>query len=50
MARVGDRRGAYKVLVYRSAEKRPFLKPMLIGEDDIKMYPPKSGMWRHGME
>jgi hypothetical protein len=50
VARVGDRRGAYKVLVYRSGGKRPFLKPMRRGGDDIKMDPPRSGMWRHGLE
>jgi hypothetical protein len=34
---MGDRRGAYGVLVGRSEGKRPLVRPKLGGDDDIKM-------------
>jgi len=37
VARMGDRRGAYRDLVGRPDVKRPRRRPRLIWEDDIKM-------------
>jgi hypothetical protein len=37
VARVGDRRGAYRVLVGRPDGKRPLGRPVPRGEDNIKM-------------
>ena len=37
MARIGDEKGAYKVLMGRSEGRRPLERPRLRREDDIKM-------------
>ena len=37
VARVGERRGVYRVLVGKPAGKRPLWRPRLRWEDDIKM-------------
>ena len=38
VARVGDRRGAYRVLVGKSEGKKPLGRPRRRWEDNIKMY------------
>jgi hypothetical protein len=38
VACVGDRRGAYRVLVVRPDGKRPLGRPRLRWEDNIKIY------------
>ena len=43
MARVGDRKGAYRVLVGRTDGKRPLEKHRLRWKDNIKMYLPEVG-------
>jgi hypothetical protein len=35
---MGDRRGAYRVLVWRPEGKRPLGRPRTRWEDNIKMY------------
>jgi hypothetical protein len=35
---MGDRRGAYRVLVRRHKGKRPLARTMCRGEDNIKMH------------
>jgi len=37
VARMGDRIGAYSVLVGRPERKRPLVRPRLRGEENIKM-------------
>ena len=43
MARMGDRRGAYRVLLERSEGKRPVGRPRLRPEDNIKVYLKETG-------
>jgi hypothetical protein len=43
VARVGDRRGAYRILVGKPQGKRPFGKPRYRWENNIKMVFKKSG-------
>jgi hypothetical protein len=45
VARMGERRGMYKVLVGKSEEKSRLGRPMLRWEDNIKMNFSGSGMW-----
>jgi hypothetical protein len=44
VARKGETRNAYKVLVRNSEEKRPFGRPGLRWEDNIKIYFTKLGL------
>ena len=37
MARVGDRRGAYRILLGKPEGKRPFVRPRCRWEDNFKM-------------
>jgi hypothetical protein len=37
VARMGEKRGGYKMLVRKREEKRPLRRPMPRGEDNIKM-------------
>ena len=48
VARMGKRRGAYRVLVGRLEGKRPLGKPSRKWEDDIKMGHQEAG-WEHEM-
>ena len=43
VARMGERRGVYRVLVGKSEGKRPLGRPRRKGEDNIKMDPEKVG-------
>jgi hypothetical protein len=43
VARKGDRRGAYRILVGKSDGKRPLGRPMRRWEDNIKMDPQEAG-------
>jgi len=43
---MGDRRGVYRVLVRKPEGKRPFGRPRLRWEDNIKT----SGMWEYGLD
>jgi hypothetical protein len=45
---MGNRRGAYRVLVERSEGKRPLGRPRLRWEENIKMDVPKVG-WVYGL-
>jgi hypothetical protein len=49
VARMGDRRGAYRVLVGRPGGKRPLGRPRLRWEDNINMYLQEVG-WGHGLD
>jgi len=40
---MGDRRGAYRVLVDRPGAEKSFCKPMRRGDDNIKMDPQEMG-------
>ena len=45
VARMGDRRGAYVVIIRRRERKRTFGRPRHIWEDKIKMYFQETG-WK----
>jgi hypothetical protein len=47
VALIGDRRGAYRILVGRPDGKRLLGRPTLRCNDNIKMDLPKSGIERH---
>jgi hypothetical protein len=49
VARVGDRKGAYRVWVGRSEGKKPLGKPRRRWEDNIKMYLKEVGRV-HGLD
>jgi hypothetical protein len=42
---MGERRGAYRVLVGRPAGKRSLIRPKRRSGDNIKMYLQKVGWW-----
>jgi len=46
---MGDRRGAHRVLVGKSKEKRTLGRPRCRWEDNIKMYLQEVGL-RHGLD
>jgi hypothetical protein len=46
---MGERKGAYWVLVGKPVGRRPLGRPRLRWEDNIKMDVPRSGMWGHGL-
>jgi hypothetical protein len=46
---MGDRRGAYRILVGRPEGKRPRGRPRRRREDNIKMLSSRSGMGKHGL-
>ena len=50
MARTGDRRVAYKVMVKRRDGKRPLGRPRHRWEDNAKNGSSVSGMGRHGLD
>ena len=50
VARMGDRRGVYRVLVVKPEGKRSLGRPRRRWEDNIKMDLLGSGMWVYGME
>ena len=43
MARIGERRGIYTVLVWKPVGKRPLVRPRHKWEDNIKIDPQKVG-------
>ena len=49
VARTGDRKNAYRVLVERSEGKRPLGRPRCRWEDNIKMYV-QEVKWGHGLD
>ena len=49
VARVGNRRGVYRVLVGKPEEKGPFGRPRRIWEDNIKISS-GSRMWGYGLD
>jgi hypothetical protein len=49
VARMGEKRGAYRILVGRSEGRRPLGRPRRIWKDNIKMNLQEVG-WRHGMD
>jgi hypothetical protein len=49
VALMGERRGAYRVLVGKSEEKRPLGRPRCRWEDNIKMDLREVG-WGHGLD
>jgi hypothetical protein len=50
VARMGDRRGAYRVLVARPVEKRPLRKPGRRWKNNTKMNLQRSGVGSHGLD
>jgi hypothetical protein len=49
VARKGESRGVYRVLVGKLEGKRPLGRPRGRWEDNVKMDLPGSGMWGHGL-
>jgi hypothetical protein len=49
VARVGEKRGAYRILVRRPEGRRPLGRPRLRWGDNIKMDLQELG-WRHGLD
>jgi hypothetical protein len=49
VARMGENRGAYRVLVGRPEGRRPLGRPRRRWEDNIKMDPEDVG-WGHGLD
>jgi hypothetical protein len=47
VARMGERRGAYRALVVKPERRRPFERPRRRWEDNIKMDLQKFGCWGH---
>jgi len=45
VARMGERRGVYRVLMGKPEGKRPFGRPRRIWEDNIKMHLQEVGCW-----
>ena len=50
VARMGDRRGVYRVLVGKPEEKRPLGRPRSRLEDNIKMDLPEVGFGVYGLD
>jgi hypothetical protein len=50
VARMGERKDAYRVLVGKSEGKKPIGRSRCRWEDNIKMNLPGSGMGRHGLD
>jgi len=50
VARMGERRGSYRVLVKKPAGKRLLGRPRHIWEDNIKDVTSGSGMWGNGLD
>ena len=50
MARMGDRRGTYRVMVVRPEGRRPVRRPRHRWENNIKMGSSRSGKGRHGLD
>jgi hypothetical protein len=50
VARMGERRGAYRALVGRSEGRRPLKRPRLRWEDNIKMDLREVGWGGHGLD
>jgi hypothetical protein len=50
VARVGERRGAYSVLVRKPEGRRPLGRLKRRWEDDIKMDLREVGWWGHGLD
>ena len=50
VARMGDRRGVYRVLVEKSVGKRPFGRPRRKWEDNIKMDLQELGCGGYGLD
>jgi hypothetical protein len=49
VARMGEKRGAYRILVVRPEGRRPLGRPRRRWEDNIKMGPQTVG-WGHGLD
>jgi hypothetical protein len=49
VVRVGERRGAYRVLVRKPEEGKPLGRPKSIWKDNIKIDHQEVG-WRHGLD
>jgi hypothetical protein len=47
VARMGEMRGVYRILVEKPEGKRPLGRPRRRWEDNIKMDIPGSGMWEY---
>ena len=50
VVRMGERRGVYRVLVWKPEGKRPLGRPRRRWEDNIKMDLRGSGMWGRGLD
>jgi hypothetical protein len=50
VARMGERRGIYRVLVEKPEGKRPLGKNRHRWEDNVKMDPQEVGMWGYGLD
>jgi len=48
-SRMGDRRGAYRVLVRRPEGRRPLVRPRIIWEENINM-DFQEMVWEHGLD
>jgi hypothetical protein len=49
VASMGEKRGAYRILVGRPEGRRPLGRPRRRGEDNIKMVVQEVG-WEHGLD
>jgi hypothetical protein len=50
VARIGERRGVYRVLVEKHEEKRPLWRPRHRWEDNSKIDFQEVGMWGYGLD
>ena len=50
VARMGERRGVYRVLVGKPEGKRPLERPKRRWENNIKDGSSESGMWGYGLD
>jgi len=50
VARMGEERGVYRVLVGKPEEKRPLGRPRHRWVDNIRMDLPGGGMWVYGLD
>ena len=50
VARMGERRGIYRILVWKPEGKRPLGRLRLRWEDNNKMDLQGSGMWLYGLD
>jgi len=50
VARIGDERGVYRILVGKPEGKRPLGRPRRRWEDNIKIGSSGSEMWGHGLD